>query len=186
MIKNQSVTVPFYVYNPTDGSAATGVTSMNVYVSKDGATPTISANLPSEINALTAPGLYKIALSASEMNADVVVLTFSHSTAAAMPVTISTQAQFPTVNAIQSGLSTLSSSDIPTANEIADAALSRSVAEVESTAGAYSLTTLVLAALESKLNADKTWTIYRTDGETVHVTKNVDTDSNTIPVTGVH
>ena len=119
------------------------------------------------------------------MNADVVVLTFSHASAAAMPMTIVTVPAVPTVAQIQSGLSTLTAADIPTANQIADAILSRSVSNVEATAAEHSLTTLILGALESKLSSDKTWSIYRTDGETLHATKTVTTNVSAEPVTGV-
>lgn len=168
MIKNQSATIPFFVYNPSDGSPVTGATSISVYVSLDGATPALATNSAVEVDASHSPGIYKIALTAAEMNADVVVLTFSHASAAAMPMTIVTQP------------------DVPTANQIADAALSRSVSNVEATAAEHSLTTLVLGALESKLNTDKTWSIYRTDGETLHATKTVSTDAGADPITGVN
>ncbi|MBR5709981.1 MAG: hypothetical protein IKX40_04420 [Thermoguttaceae bacterium] len=167
MIKNQSATIPFFVYNPSDGSPATGATSISVYVSLDGGSPALATNSAVEVDASHSPGIYKIVLTAAEMNADVVVLTFSHATAAAMPMTIVTQP------------------DVPTANAIADAALSRSVSNVEASAAEHSLTTLILGALESKLNADKTWSIYRTDGETLHATKTVSTNASAEPVTGV-
>ena len=168
MIKNQSATIPFFVYNPSDGSPVTGATSISVYVSLDGAAPALATNSAVEVDASHSPGIYKIVLTAAEMNADVVVLTFSHATAAAMPMTIVTQP------------------DVPTANAIADAALSRSVSNVEASAAEHSLTTLILGALESKLNADKTWSIYRTDGETLHATKTVTTNASAEPVTGVN
>lgn len=185
MIKNQSATIPFFVYNPTDGSPVTGATSISVYVSLNGSAPALATNSAAEVDAAHSPGIYKIVLTAAEMNADVIVLTFSHATAAAMPMTIVTVPAVPSVEQIQSGLSTLTAADIPTPNQIADAALSRSVANVEATAAEHSLTTLVLGALESKLNADKTWSIYRTDGETIHATKNVTTNASAEPVTGV-
>jgi hypothetical protein len=74
--------------------------------------------------------------------------------------------------------------DLPTAIENADALLGRSVANSQSTAAEWSLCTLVLAALESTI-AGSTWTIYRTDGTTVHATKTVTTDASAEPITGV-
>jgi hypothetical protein len=73
---------------------------------------------------------------------------------------------------------------LPTAIENADALLGRSVANSQATAAEWSLCTLVLAALESSI-AGSTWTIYRTDGTTVHATKTVTTDAAADPVTGV-
>lgn len=75
-------------------------------------------------------------------------------------------------------------SDIPSATAIADLVLSRSVANVETTAGEHTICTLVLAALESSV-IGATWTIKRTDGTTTHVTKTVTTDASAEPITGV-
>ncbi len=70
------------------------------------------------------------------------------------------------------------------ANEIADAVLSRSVSVVEATAAEHSLCTVVLATLESFVEND-VWTINRTNGLTVHNVRDVLTDANALPITGV-
>ena len=88
MIKNQSATIPFFVYNPSDGSPVTGATSISVYVSLDGDAPALATNSAAEVDASHSPGIYKIVLTATEMNADVIVLSFAHASYAAMPVTI--------------------------------------------------------------------------------------------------
>ncbi|HLA83835.1 MAG TPA: hypothetical protein VJL29_03495 [Thermoguttaceae bacterium] len=67
---------------------------------------------------------------------------------------------------------------------IADAVLSRDVSEVEADAPEHSLTTIVLAALESSTSSTE-WIIKRTDGTTTHVTKSVTTDPDAEPITGV-
>jgi hypothetical protein len=72
----------------------------------------------------------------------------------------------------------------PSATTIADTTLGRSVANSQSTAAEWSLATLVLAALESTA-VGSTWTIYRTDGTTVHAVKTLATDANADPVVGV-
>jgi hypothetical protein len=72
----------------------------------------------------------------------------------------------------------------PSATTIADTTLGRSVANSQATAAEWSLATLVLAALESTA-AGSTWTIYRTDGTTVHAVKTLATDANADPVVGV-
>jgi hypothetical protein len=59
----------------------------------------------------------------------------------------------------------------PTATEIADAVLSRSVTSVESTAGEHTLCTVVLGILESSVSGT-TWTIRKTGGST-HAAKTV-------------
>jgi hypothetical protein len=85
---------------------------------------------------------------------------------------------------VGSRLATESYTAPPTATTIADSVLGRSVANSQATAAEWSLATLVLAALESSI-AGSTWTIYRTDGTTVHATKTVTTDAAADPVTGV-
>jgi hypothetical protein len=70
------------------------------------------------------------------------------------------------------------------AQEIADTVLGRSVANSQATAAEWSLATLVLAVLESNA-VGSTWTIYRTDGTTVHAVKTLATDANADPVVGV-
>jgi hypothetical protein len=70
------------------------------------------------------------------------------------------------------------------AQEIADTVLGRSVANSQATAAEWSLATLVLAVLESTA-VGSTWTIYRTDGTTVHAVKTLATDANADPVVGV-
>lgn len=70
-----------------------------------------------------------------------------------------------------------------TAQSIADELLKRDVTNTEDSAGAHSLTTIVLASLESALSGT-TWTIKKTDG-TTFTTKTVATDATADPVTSV-
>jgi hypothetical protein len=74
--------------------------------------------------------------------------------------------------------------DIPSAITIADAVLSRSVANVETTAAEHTLCTLVLAALEGSISGN-TWTIKRSNGSTTHYVKTVTADANASPIVGV-
>ncbi len=69
-------------------------------------------------------------------------------------------------------------------NEIADAVLTRGVSNVEDSADAHSLCTVVLACLESSLSGT-TWTIKKTDGSTTFTTKTVTTDEEADPITAV-
>jgi len=71
-----------------------------------------------------------------------------------------------------------------TANAIADAILSRNVSNTEATAAEHTLTTIVLAILESARTTTD-WNIYRTNGVSVHATKSISTDAAALPVTGV-
>jgi hypothetical protein len=79
---------------------------------------------------------------------------------------------------------TVSSRSTLTATAAADAVLGRGVGNVETTADDYSLTTLVLAALESSVSGS-TWTIKQTDGTTTHLTRSITTDANANPITAV-
>jgi hypothetical protein len=69
-------------------------------------------------------------------------------------------------------------------NAIADAILSRSVVNVEDTAGVHSLTELILAAFESSI-AGTDWTINQTDHTTPFNVRSVTVDANAEPITGV-
>lgn len=71
-----------------------------------------------------------------------------------------------------------------TAQAIADEILSRNVSNVESSAAEHTLTTIVLAILESA-RSSTTWTIKRTDGSTTHATKTLTLDASASPVIGV-
>ncbi len=68
---------------------------------------------------------------------------------------------------------------------LADVVLARSVSHAETAAAEHSLCTVVLAALESALAGD-TWTIRRSDGNSVHVVKTVTRDPHASPITGVN
>ena len=72
---------------------------------------------------------------------------------------------------------------IPTSDAVAQAILKTDVSDVQDTASAHSITTLVLGATESSLSG-LTWTIKKTDG-TTFATKTVTSDSAANPITGV-
>ena len=87
----------------------------------------------------------------------------------------------PTVTNVTNGV-TLTSGE---RNSIADVTLGRSVANSESTAAEWSLASLILAAFESSISGT-TWTIKRTDGTTLHLTKTVATNAAADPIVGVN
>lgn len=82
-------------------------------------------------------------------------------------------------------LAAIAALSIPTANENADAILSRNASNVEGSAGEHTLCTVILAMLEGSVSGS-TWTIKRTDGSTTHATKTVTTDATANPITGVN
>lgn len=69
-------------------------------------------------------------------------------------------------------------------NAIADSVLSRSVSNVEGSAGEHTLCTVVLAMLENSISGS-TLTIKRTDGSTTHVTKTLSTNAAAEPIVGI-
>ena len=73
--------------------------------------------------------------------------------------------------------------NIPTSDAIADAVLTTDVSDVQDTASAHSLTTVVLATTESGITSDA-WTIRKTDG-TTFVVKTVTSDADANPITNV-
>lgn len=73
---------------------------------------------------------------------------------------------------------------LPTAVQVADTVLSRSVSNVETSAAEHSLCTIILAGLESIISGT-TWTIHRTDGTTTYLTKTVTTDNTASPIVAV-
>jgi hypothetical protein len=77
--------------------------------------------------------------------------------------------------------------DIPTVAQVADAVLSRNVAQAEAASPRTSLATAILA-MTNKANTidnDGFLTVYRTDGVTEHARIPVSTDENAEPIDGV-
>ncbi len=77
----ESITVQYYCWNKTNGAPVTGdVSNHTVRIIRDGSvyTPT---NSPQEINATESPGWYRIVLTGSEMQGDVISIEARSSTA---------------------------------------------------------------------------------------------------------
>lgn len=98
--------------------------------------------------------------------------------------TITTATNVTTVNGLAANVITAASLATDAANEIADAVLGRSVANVEATAAEWSLSTVILASLESSISGT-TWTIKGTDGTTTRFTKTVSKTPSDDPIRGV-
>ncbi len=77
--------------------------------------------------------------------------------------------------------------DVPTAVQVADAVLSRGVANVEAAAPQTCLATLLLATTnKSNTEAHEGYlTVYRTDLVTEHVRLPISTDANAAPIDGI-
>ncbi len=71
-----------------------------------------------------------------------------------------------------------------TPDSIAASVLAFDISNVEKNAPVYSLCTVILAHLQSMVDGS-VWTIYRTDGLTQHVLRNVTASDESIPITGV-
>jgi hypothetical protein len=196
--RGQPLTVAYVAWNTVANAGATG-DAMNHTLRwiKDG-TPAALSHAPEEIDATNAPGVYKVILTGGECTCDLGVLVGKSGTSGVvlLPVIISfeqlpvapagTIGGLPTVDASNyvRGLQTAVTLTSAERGQVADAVLGRSVANVESTAAAHSLTTVVLAMLESSVDGS-TWTIRRTDGTTTHASKTVTRDPFAEPITGV-
>ncbi len=196
--RGQSLTIAYVAWDTTANAGATGDTfNHTLRWIKDG-TPTTLGHAPEEVDAVNAPGVYKVVLSGGECTCDLGVLVGASSTLGVvlLPVTVSfeqlpaapagTLGGLPTVDASNNihGLQSAVALSTAERNEVADAVLARSVANVESGAAEHSLTTVVLAMLESSISGN-TWTIKRTDGAATHALKTVTRDPFAQPVTGV-
>ncbi len=103
--------------------------------------------------------------------------------AARLDADVSTRSSHSASDVWAVGTRTLTSSLDPTADQVADAVLSRSVSNVEDTAGTHTIAELILAATESSISGT-TWTIRKTDGSTF-ATRTLTTDADAEPVVGV-
>jgi hypothetical protein len=93
-LKNQAVVVTYYAYDTSANSGKTGdAINHTLRLYQDGAEST-PAGTPAEVDATNCPGLYKIALTAAEMNYNSVTLHGKSSTANIVitPVQIITEA----------------------------------------------------------------------------------------------
>jgi len=70
------------------------------------------------------------------------------------------------------------------ARTLADLILGRSASAIDSTASTYSLYTVIMGLLENQVSGS-TWTIYRSDGATTHMTRGLSLASAGSIVTGV-
>ena len=160
--------------------------SGDVTVSKDGGSFTNIASLPVEIGS---SGVLSVALTGTEMTADTVTVLFNDAAGdewTDLLLVIHTAAQ--TLDTIDTNVDAIladtGTTGVALASGAVDDILERGVSNVEDTADAHSLATLILAALESSISGT-VWTIKKTDGSTTFTTKTVSVDANADPVIGV-
>lgn len=80
VIRNQSYVLHFYAYN-SDGTPKTGdASNITVRIAKDNGNLTAATNTPQEVDATNAPGVYRITLTATEMDANSVLVVPKSST----------------------------------------------------------------------------------------------------------
>ena len=173
-VKNEALTFSTVLYAQADNQIKTTPTlaAGDVKISKDNGAIANPGTLPVEDPASS--GIVKIVLTATEMNADEVVINFVdasgdewHSQTIVLH-TVAAAKQFD---------------DMPSAIDNADATLIRGVSNTEGTADTTSLTALILATLESSVSGT-TWTIRKTGG-TTFVAKTVTVDAAADPIIGV-
>jgi len=164
-IKNAVLRVTLPIFD-ADGDLVTGAAALDSEVSKDGGTFADATNEATEI--ATASGMYYLDLTASEMNADTVVIIVKTSTAGAKtsPIII-----YP--------------SALGDWTQIADELMLRTTAQVEASGSpARSLYGLV-AALTHKRERDGTDSniiLYKSDDATVLATIPITKDPGLMPV----
>ncbi len=93
-IKNAALTVNFFVWDTANNIGRTGdASNLTMRLVKDGGTPATLTNAISEPDSTNMPGVYEVALTASEMNADFIALAGKSSTAdtVVIPLTIATE-----------------------------------------------------------------------------------------------
>jgi len=82
VIRGQSYVVDFVEWDLANNAPKTGdAANITVRISKDGGTLTAAANNPVEVDATNAPGLYRITLTASEMDANTIEVVPKSTTA---------------------------------------------------------------------------------------------------------
>lgn len=84
-----------------------------------------------------------------------------------------------TLKAIKDAIAALNN---PTATAIADAILKRDIDQVEATAALHSLCTAILKAVSRIKDDAGTLKVYRTDGETLHMSQAITTDTGNEPI----
>ncbi len=157
-----------------DVSVSSRATAADVWAyATRGLTEPVQIDMGQVLPATPAPGTTGAALKDADDYLDVAVSTRSTFDAASEQVTVAT-------NNDKTGYQLAATEH----DAIADATLKRGVSSVEASAPEHSLCTVVLAMLESE-RSGTSWTIYRTDGATVHVSKTLQTDANAEPVVKV-
>lgn len=171
-IKQSTTTYPlvFLLVSSSDHIAgATGLTP-TVKLSKAGATGVSPSGAIAEVDATNMPGWYKVAGNATD-SGTLGPLVLHATAAGADPVDVVYEV--------------VAYEPRTAATDFADALLARDVSNVEATAPEHSLATIVLATTEWAISGT-TWTIYRTNGVTTHVTKTLAATAGANPITSVN
>ncbi|MDO4574047.1 MAG: hypothetical protein Q4D98_02410 [Planctomycetia bacterium] len=171
MLKNTDCTVYYSAWDGLTGMAKTGdVAHHTCRFVRDGGTLTVCANPPSEVG----NGVYQIALTAAETDGSMLTLVVTSATENVVCPAVSFT--FDDVERYKSVP--------PTVAEIAQGVLNGDVSQVEASAPTFSLATVILAQLQSRLEGNA-WIIYHTDGTTPHVTRTVVPSEVAFPVVEV-
>lgn len=199
--KGTTPTIVFLMVDATDDETAEEGLSPSVEISKNGGAFAAITNSVSEIS----DGWYKVALTSTETNTNGPLIVRATGTGADEWREVHQVIDDPADGVLDEALSghTTAGSlgkaiaDIladtgtdgvalasATLQAIADAAISRGVANVEDTADADSLAALILTALHSAVSGT-TLTIKKTDDSTTFDTKTITTSGSAEPITGV-
>ena len=196
-IKNQSITITYSAWDTANNVGKTGDSANHTLRLVQDGTEATPANSPSEVDATNLPGVYKITLTAGEMNYSTVTLGGKSSTTGIViiPVHIVTeQGNFATVTAKTNNLPASPAAtgdkmdivDAPSAtgkNALADAFLTRDFSLVSYTGTVK----CILTSLQKLRNTVQAVTgklkIYKENGTDLSWEQNITEDSDANPVT---
>jgi hypothetical protein len=80
VIRAQQYVLHFYAYDSTGAPKTGDASNITVRISKDGGALTATTNTPAEVDATNAPGVYRITLTATEMDANSILVVPKSST----------------------------------------------------------------------------------------------------------
>ena len=88
MKRGTSTTIPFFMRNASTFAGVSGLLDVTVRISKDGAATAAATNSIVEVDSTYLPGWYKITLTATETDCEILILQAASTTAAADPIVL--------------------------------------------------------------------------------------------------
>ena len=105
VIRGQSYVVDFVAWDMTNNQPKTGdAANITVRISKDGGALTATTNNPQEVDATNAPGLYRVTLTASEMDANTILVVPKSSTSGVFCQSVTVLTERGSFSAVPAGV----------------------------------------------------------------------------------